>query len=161
MIHLSSSKFSPGHWSGTLIRADTCLLGWLATSLTHSHTHTGTCASTHTWQNTHFASKVRPFFESKGILAYPQTFKDLVLGLGLELVLGQRWVRVRGLMGMVRGWWIFYAYESPHKGRNTRMCVLGMEQVQEQTQWPAINALMHKYRFLLWPSLAQKGVFLL
>lgn len=31
---LLSSRFPPGHWSASLIRPDTCLLGWPATGVT-------------------------------------------------------------------------------------------------------------------------------
>lgn len=58
VIHLSSSRFPPGHWSASLIRPDTCLLGWPATGLTKkkkkknlTHTHTDAC--THTEKPTH------------------------------------------------------------------------------------------------------------
>lgn len=36
VIHLSSSRFPPGHWSDALMQPDTCLVGWPATGLTRT-----------------------------------------------------------------------------------------------------------------------------
>lgn len=55
---LLSSRFPPGHWSASLIRPDTCLLGWPATGLTQKKIYTGTHTDTHTHLlDTHMQSR--------------------------------------------------------------------------------------------------------
>ena len=62
-------------------------------------------------QNTHFTSKVRIFW---------QVFGGITLGFKVEVNIGFR----LGLAG-VRGCVVHDAYASPHKDRNTSICVCG------------------------------------